>query len=101
MRTLTQNFRIPIFLGIILVFGVQGTVSNAMQDPLQVALVTSSDFDRNLIDQMDFENPPEFTYFDISGPPGTSDLLTSEDLADSDALWVMLSKGTTVNPFCS
>lgn len=90
-----RNFGILVFLGVILAFGVQGIVSNAIQDPIQVTLVTSSDFDRNLIDQMVFENPLEFTYFDISGPPGTSDLVTSEDLIDSDALWVMLSKGTS------
>jgi len=95
MRIATRNFGILVFLWVILIFGVQGTVSNAIQDPLQISLVTSSDFDRNLIDQMVFENSPEIAYFDISGPPGTSDLLTSEDLIDSDALWVMLSKGTS------
>ncbi|MFX0203285.1 MAG: hypothetical protein ACFFCW_44845, partial [Candidatus Hodarchaeota archaeon] len=99
MRKQALNFGILIVLGLILAFGMQGAEATETHLPLQVTVVTSSEFDRNLTEEIaqNIENSLEITYLDFKGAENQSDPITSEDLIGSAALWFVLTKGISLS----
>lgn len=100
MRKLAFKIGILVVLGLILAFGMQGTEATGTQIPLQVTVVASSEFDRNLTEDIaqNIENPLNITYLDFKGAENQSVPITSEDLIGSAALWFVLTKGISLYP---